>query len=102
MEGCQSKTLQLALSSALAIHLPESFVHPHSIKLTAARTETSPPNISSLCVSVALFPWQTDLWLELMLPFHGAPFDGHYALRFFCLIIIIYSFAFQTKHVQPL
>lgn len=99
MEDCHSKTLRLPLSSALVVHLPESFVHPHSIKLTAARTETSPPNISSL---VALFSWQTDLWLGLMLLFHGAPFNGHCALRFFCLIVIIYSFSSQTKHVQPL
>jgi len=41
-----------------------------------------------------------------MLPFSGAPFNAHYALRFFfCLIIIICSFLSQTKHVlgqQPL
>lgn len=41
-----------------------------------------------------------------MLPFSGAPFNVHYALRvFFCLIIIICSFLSQAKHVlgqQPL
>lgn len=108
VEGFQSKILQLPLSTALPIHLPKSFVHPHSVKLIVTRTETLLSNISSLCTSITFCfaDRRTDLWLVLMLWFSDAPLNVHYALRFFfCFIIIICSFLSQTKHVleqQPL
>lgn len=108
VEHFQSKTLQLLLSSALAIHLPESFVHPHSIKLIVTRTQALSSNMSSLCTNgtFCFFGMKSDLWLVLMLQFSGAPFNVDYALRFFLyLITVICSFLSQTKHVlgqQPL